>query len=86
MTTKDYTLGRNMLTITLEGEEESDWTAFHKAIAQHGGKGILPNLLPTAPEQAQALVLGAFADDPEWDVFLQAIAQERAKANARETE
>lgn len=66
--------------------ELDDWSALQTALAQHGGKGILPEQLPDDPKQAQSQSLGAFAGDPEWDAFLDAIAKERERANACEPE
>jgi predicted DNA-binding protein len=69
---------------SLEGDD--DWSALQNALAQHGGKGILPAQLPDDPKQAQSQGLGAFASDPEWDEFLEAIARERERANSCEPE
>ncbi|WP_395094095.1 hypothetical protein [Armatimonas sp.] len=78
----------NFALATLERslEEEKDWVELENALVRHGGKGILPALLPDTPTEAQSQILGAFADDSEWEAFEEAIAQERALANARESE
>ncbi|WP_309716579.1 hypothetical protein [Armatimonas sp.] len=78
----------NFALATLERglHEEEDWTELQNALAQHAGMGVLPDLLPNDSTEAQAHILGAFANDSEWDVFEEAIAQERALANAREAE
>ena len=78
----------NFALATLERSmsEEEDWTELETILAHHGGKGILPALLPDTPEAAQPHLLGAFSSDAEWGIFEEAIAQERLLANAREVE